>query len=39
MLPDFGKYALFIWLCYGISLGVLASFAIYTIRQNRRWKK
>ncbi|GEM_PF-2889643 len=36
ILPDFGKYALFVWTCYGLSLGTLLAFTLATLRMNNR---
>ncbi len=39
IIPDFGKYALYIWLSYGISVAVLLAFTASTLIQNAKRKK
>ncbi len=39
IIPDFGKYSLYIWLSYGVSVAVLLGFTVYTFVQNARRKK
>jgi len=38
-IPDFGKYALYVWLSYGISVVVLLAFTAHTLVQNSKRKK
>ncbi|PHS40020.1 MAG: heme exporter protein CcmD [Robiginitomaculum sp.] len=39
LFPDFGRYNLYVWLSYGISIAVLLAFSVHTLAQNARRKK
>jgi len=39
LIPDYGKYAFFVWTCYGASVAVILAFTIYTLKQNSKRKK
>ncbi len=36
MIPDYGKYALFVWTCYGLSLGTILALTFATLRMNAK---
>ncbi|NNC37601.1 MAG: heme exporter protein CcmD [Acidimicrobiales bacterium] len=38
LIPDFGKYAATIWICYGASVTVLLVFTYRVFRNNRLHK-
>ena len=37
-MPDFGKHALTIWICYGVSIAVILAFSLQTIKESKKWK-
>ncbi len=39
LFPDFGRYNLYVWSSYGLSVAVLLAFSVHTLVQNARRKK
>ncbi len=38
-IPDFGKYAIFVWTCYWVSVFTLLSLTFLTFFQNSKHRK
>ena len=38
LFPNFGKYAIYVWSSYGLSVLTLLALALMTFRQNRNRK-
>lgn len=36
MIPDYGKYAFYVWSAYGASALVLGALVVSTLRRNRK---